>query len=114
MLSSLELKVVAQILSEEASQYPELERQMATLVVQSREYTGTGVFINFRQPDPNARCGSCPDSMRLGQEVAAHLGSNKIMAGFVLYVESGEITTLEGFTYGEAWPEDADDEFEIR
>ena len=114
MLSELESQVIATILAEEAKLYPELERQTATLEVRSREHTGTGVFVSLRQPNPTSRCIKCPESMRLGQEVAAYLGSDKVLAGFVLYIDSGEITGLEGFTYGEAWPEDASRQFEVK
>ena len=114
MLSNLELTVMVFILAEEANEFLELSYQVKNLKLQSREYTDTGFVINLRLPEPKYLCRNCPESMRLGQEVVAYLGSAKVLAGFVLYVDSGEITGLEGFTYGEVWPEDADKLFDLQ
>lgn len=74
------------------------------LVVTSREFTGAGFFADFRKIsipgiDRNIR--------HLG-DVEAEIPPLCYGAGFILFFETGDILSLEGFTYEEKWPDSID------
>jgi hypothetical protein len=37
--------------------------------------------------------------------VKARLNASKLETGYVVYVDNGYLTTIEGYTYGDDWPE---------
>lgn len=91
-----------------AKETPEYEAkilaQYEKCSVIGREFTGHGFFANFEVTDK---------SNSLTEDVPTHLGNLTIAfpgvevgAGFVLYIENGLITMLEGYIYGDdSWPE---------
>jgi hypothetical protein len=116
-MNDLERQVIQQILTLEAADFPDLAAQVTELVVVSRDETGKGVFTNFSHTANLKPCRSCPTGMCLGQEVVAAIGPQEILAGFVLYINKGIITTLESYVYAGAWPdgwpEDASRQFSL-
>ena len=67
------------------------------------EMTGTGFFTYFKISPEALRL---PNNVRLRfGDVSAEIEGIKHGAGFVLFVDDGILTTLEGFTYDEQWPE---------
>lgn len=76
---------------------------LAELKVIDRELTGAGFLTEFE------KCQALklfPDgtSLRWGN-VGVRLNAEKLETGYVVYVDDGYLTTIEGYTYGEEWPE---------
>ena len=42
-------------------------------------------------------------SLRWGK-VGARLNADQIETGYLVYVDDGYVTTVEGYTYGDEWP----------
>lgn len=81
-----------------------LRAQRDRIVVASREHTGVGFFTEFSHPADTERLHA-PRNPRFG-DVFASIGGLKHGAGFVLFIDDGLISVLEGFSYGnETWPE---------
>lgn len=82
-----------------------LRAQLRGLVVTAREVTGVGFFAELAvAPDAVAAAES---TMRFG-DVIAKLPGVAHGAGFVVLVANGFLTMLEGYTFDEPWPADAE------
>ena len=74
--------------------------------VAKREFSGVGFFTEFALPaDAPVRRDLADDAI---SDVGAEFPSLQHGAGFVLFIRSGVVTMLEGFTYDEPWPESTD------
>jgi hypothetical protein len=73
--------------------------------VETVELTGAGFYVNYRVPDdaPHAR----PPDFQGGNARIEAIGVSH-GAGCVLFVRGGQLAFLEGYTYGEVWPEHAE------
>jgi hypothetical protein len=82
-----------------------LRAQFSKATITSVEMTGVGFFVDFAVPSdiPLAE----PQNFAGGDAVIALAGA-AAPAGCVLHVRDGRLTTLEGYTFDEAWPEDAE------
>jgi hypothetical protein len=79
-----------------------LRAQYAVATVTGVELTGAGFFVEFSIPSDAPRAEPpqlTGGSVRIQVEGLAH------GAGCLLFVQGGVLKTLEGFTYGEEWPE---------
>ena len=69
-----------------------------------REFTGHGFFTDFDITDPADSLG-CGYNNQLG-DLTAEFPGVKFGAGFVLFIENGFISMLEGCVYGnDPWPD---------
>ena len=68
----------------------------------ARRSTGAGFFCEFEMSDGTPLLTNYPD-FHFGDVNAAIKGLDH-GAGFVLRVRSGRLSTLEGYSYDEAWP----------
>jgi hypothetical protein len=81
-----------------------LRDQLRGLSVKARRLTGAGFFTEFSTATA-ARPAVIPSAKaRLG-DVEATINGLKHGAGFLLYIDQGLLTRLEGFSYEEPWPE---------
>jgi len=71
--------------------------------VSSRDFSGMGFFTKF-QRHPCLKVADDNQSYKWGR-VGAKLNNERIEAGFLFHIETGYIEMLEGYTYGEEWPE---------
>ena len=108
-LEPLEAAVLDKMLAGEHPVLTALRAQLARATVRSRELTGVGFFTEFAlAPD----AVSAPvRTLRFG-DIQAEVSGLKHGAGFVIFVDDGLLTMLEGYSYGEPWPEKID-EFSI-
>lgn len=87
-----------------------LRAQLAEATLESRELSGVGFFTHFTLPPTVApvpvRC------LRFG-DVHGTIAGLEYGAGFVLFVDDGRLTMLEGFSYAEPWPVGPITEFSI-
>jgi hypothetical protein len=102
-LEPLEAAVLVKFLEGDFSGLVGLRAQLAHLTVKSRELTGVGFFTEFEiaseaVPVPLGR-GISPL-----RGVAAKIEGLENGAGFLLFVEDGLLSMLEGFSYDDRWP----------
>ena len=107
MLTPLEKAVLDAILARPGEPYKTVRRQLAIATVSRREFTGVGFFTEFVLPSDTAVRRDLPN-MELG-DVGAEFPGLKRGAGFLLFIRDGVVSFLEGFTYDEDWPEQADE-----
>src|SRR5258708_999794 len=80
-----------------------LREQLEACLVTNREFTGTGFFTGLHVPAYVPDAPVTRDHLHLGEVAASLTGVDH--AGFVLWVTRGRLVTLEGFSYGELWPD---------
>lgn len=82
-----------------------LREQFRQAKIKSVEMTGVGFYVDFEVPldlpltEPRNFAGGDARITLMG----AHNG-----AGCVLHVQEGRLATLEGYTFDDAWPEEAE------
>jgi hypothetical protein len=103
-LTPLERAVLEKLLSGDSDTYRSLRKQIALLRVSERKMTGVGFFTRFKIPAGAPKPMDEP-TFQIGG-VAADIDHLMHGAGFILFVEGGQIETLEGYTYDEPWPKD--------
>ena len=78
--------------------------QYKCCTVTKRVLTGVGFFTSFQVGDLSMSLGK-DINLRLGGIGAKIKGLKDEHAGFVLYIENGILTELEGYSYGgDRWP----------
>ena len=103
--TDLERSVMEMLLSGEQPTLRVLRQQFAASRPSKREHTGVGFFTYFDVPASTPR-PSIDARVRI-DDVQATLSGLQYGAGFVLFVSNGVIEMLEGYTYDEPWPRDA-------
>jgi hypothetical protein len=100
--NKLERRVLEVLLSNGHPMLSLLRQQAENAEVISRELTGHGFFAQFRVPTELRLAGN--PSFQL-TDVIGSAQNVKNGVGFVLFVKSGVLSMLEGFTYNEPWPD---------
>jgi hypothetical protein len=103
-LTAFERAVIATILQPSHPVMDALREQLAACHVTDREFTGTGFFASLHVPAHVPDAPITRDRLHLGEVAASLTGVEH--AGFVLWVTRGRLDTLEGFSYGEPWPDE--------
>ena len=112
MLNELEAAVLDKLLTGDLPALACLRAQRQRMHVTKRESTGVGYFTEFGHPDDVVKLAPSK-SIRFG-DVLAELDGLEHGAGFLLFIDNGLITMLEGYTNAnEAWP-DKPGRFELR
>jgi len=105
-LTPLEAEVLKWLLAGEDSILAALREQFASASILSRNLTGHGFYLNFIVSTSVTRLHEKfhvkPDFC-FG-DVKASIDSLEHGAGFLLWVKSGVLDFLEGYTYDESWP----------
>jgi len=111
-LTEFEAAVLTKLLTGDHPVLEALRSQFESCRVGSREATGHGFFVNLDVPRSP---GPAPAPVRRFQVsgVGAAIPGLKHGAGFVLFIEEGYISFLEGFSYEEPWPTEVS-EFSLR
>lgn len=104
-LTNLERRVAEKLLNGDTEVLANLRRQLDVCKITKREMTGVGFFTTFDVPTDVPRVTR--SSFKLG-DVNATIDDLKHGAGFLLYIDSGTLIMLEGYTYDEPWPEHTD------
>lgn len=104
-LTMFEKKIIANIIkyANKNDLVEFLYRQYENLKVIKRTYTGVGFYTEFNLKEKSFNEDE-DLSIKIGN-IGANLKGLKNGAGFILYIENGEITMLEGYSYDEMWPE---------
>jgi len=97
----LERSVIEQLLCGDDPMLKALREQFHESKASMRELTGAGFFTKIHVP---ANMQAVPQrSFKLG-DVEAEIDGLEHGAGFLLYIEKGQLHMLEGYSYDEAWP----------
>jgi hypothetical protein len=104
--TKIERAVMSMLLVGEHPVLDILRRQFELCTIAKREFTGAGVFVTFSVPETAPRLPQ-RDSFSFG-DVSADIQGLQHGAGFVLWVREGVLDFLEGYTYDELWPDQAD------
>jgi hypothetical protein len=100
-LTAFEGAVLDALLAGDDRHLAVLREQRRVLRVTGRDYSGVGFFLHVEVPDaPMVELRS----LRFG-DVHAEIDGLEHGAGFLLFVDDGRITMLEGYCYGPGpWP----------
>lgn len=102
-LSNFEQAVLDKLLAGDHPVLAVLRAQAQRARLASREYTGAGFYLSFEVP-PDAPALAMQD-FHFG-DVNAAVDGLQYGAGFVVFVRSGRLETLEGYSYEEPWPKE--------
>jgi hypothetical protein len=103
-LNDLEAAVLDKLLAGDNPALALLREQRRRLCVKKREYSGVGFFTEFELP-PVAPRLPISTPIRFG-DVLADIDGMEHGAGFVLFIDNGLLTMLEGYSNAnENWPE---------
>jgi hypothetical protein len=100
-LNELEHAVLKKLLAGDHPLLAVLRRQAERARVVKRQNTGVGFFCDFDVDDGTPAVNR---DLQIG-DVHAEMDGLAHGAGFVLFVQAGRLSMLEGFTYDEPWPE---------
>lgn len=92
--------VMQKILEEDTSVNRILREQYKKTHVASRDFTGVGFFTDFHLPENIVKVSE-PVEYAYGD---VHCDLNGALCGFILFIKDGVMICLEGYTYGELWP----------
>jgi hypothetical protein len=104
--NELEKSVVGRLLSDPDLKPVRSSVDFEKVHVACREFTGAGFLTEFEQSQ-ELKLFEDSVSLRWGK-VGARLNVSKLETGYVVYVDNGYLTTVEGYTYGDEWPDSID------
>jgi hypothetical protein len=100
-LTELERAVLDKLLSGEHPVLNALRPQLEECRASSRKMTGCGFFTHLDVGDTRA----AGDVKLIFGDVSAEIEGMAHGAGFVLFVEHGRLSMLEGYSYDDPWPD---------
>lgn len=100
--TKLEIAVMARLLADTTIPLIRRSIDFEEIDVTTREVTGIGFFAELA-PSENLKLFADGTSIRWGR-VGARLNRPPVDTGYLLYVEDGYLTMVEGYTYGTEWP----------
>ena len=103
-LTALEERVIRMLLAGDNPILATLRSQAENLAVSSRELTGVGFFTRLVVRE-NAPSIGIERSFKLG-DVNGTAENVRNGLGFLLFVEDGFLSALEGYTYDDRWSDD--------
>lgn len=101
-VSKLEQGVIERMLAHAELKPLKLAVNFGAVRVTGRELTGAGFLTEFERSE-ELKLFDENTSLRWRQ-VGARLNSNNLETSYLVYVDSGYLTAVEGSTYGESWP----------
>jgi len=102
-LTSFEKTIIDALLEGNDPNLSLIKQQLQNIESLERTFTGVGFFIDF-QIHPSKIYKLTVNVKPFG-DVIAELKGLKYGVGFVLFFKDGYISTLEGYTHSEDWPE---------
>lgn len=101
--SALEQAVIGRMLGDRELNPARSTVDFDNVTVSSREYTGAGFLTEF-EPTQELKLFGDGVSLRCGN-VGARLNVSRQETGYLIYVDDGYVTAVEGYTYGDDWPD---------
>ena len=106
-LSKIEKAVLEKLLEGSIPLLVELRRQCEACTIKDREFTGVGFFTDFSVPEETHKKVGL--NLVLGDVFGDDIPELQRGAGFMLFIEDGILTCLEGYSYEEPWPTQVDE-----
>ncbi len=75
----------------------------SSLIVEYRELSGVG-FLTGLERSEQLKIGEGHETYKFG-DLGAKINAS-IDTGYLIYVENGFLDAIEGYTYGDYWPDD--------
>jgi hypothetical protein len=100
--NKLEQAVIEMLLNDHALSPAKAPLRWDAVAVKSRTMTGAGFLTEFEH-SPELRVFGEGVSLRWAK-AGARLNDARIETGYLVYVDDGYITGVEGYTYGDEWP----------
>ena len=109
MMEAIELEklVIESMLADRELKPVKSTVNLDAVVVVGREFTGVGFLVEYERSD-ELRVFGTGVKLRWGK-VGARLNAAKIETGYLVYVDDGYVTAVEGYTYGDKWPDQVKD-----
>lgn len=104
-MNELEKNVLDKLLFGDIEVLGYLKNQLAYINCFKRQMSGTGFFTEFTISEKNFFIPNL--TFKLG-DVSANIDTLKSGAGFLLYIENGLLSMMEGYSYAENWPPQID------
>lgn len=102
ILNILEKTLIKHFLKKKDIFFQDEDSLFSDLNVESRYFTGVGFFVNLKKLD-KLKVSDTSESYKFGY-LRAKLNSS-LDTGYLFYVENGYLISIEGYTYGEYWPD---------
>jgi hypothetical protein len=103
-LNRLESEVLDKLFAGSDPALTALRRQAAIAKVESKRLTGVGFYVTFTVPEGEAPAPVRASRISFG-DVGARIPGLEHGAGFEVFIENGKLRMLEGYSYGEPWPD---------
>jgi hypothetical protein len=100
-LTPLEAAVIRCLLADSQMKREDTRLDFDAITVSSREFTGAG-FLTELARSKELKIFDDGVSLRWGK-VGARINAS-IETGYLLYIDEGYLTAIEGYTYGDEWP----------
>lgn len=101
-VNNLEKAVVERFLADPAERPNKRSIDFEAVNVRSREFTGAGFITEFQRAD---ELKLFPENIsRRWGKIGARLNASLVDTGYLIYIDEGYLTAIEGYTYGEDWP----------
>lgn len=110
-LTPFERAVLSKLLDGDHPTLRVLREQARRATVGARRFSGAGFAIQLQVPDDAPRAPISARKQHFG-DVAAAVPALQHGAGFVLFIDGGILSELEGYSYDEPWSEEPE-QFEI-
>lgn len=105
-LNHLERAVLTKMLDGDHPVLNALRQQLESCSVRQREMTGVGFCTELAVPAEVDAARTKRAHIRFG-DVIGELTGVEEGVGFVLFIDDGRLQMLEGYTFGEPWPNHA-------
>jgi hypothetical protein len=99
-LNELEIAILSMYFEWKKMTIPKFD----SVFVRERWFSGAGFFTDLSKNDILKVDKNGVEE--IWGEVGAKLNDDSIDSGYLLYIRDGYIETIEGYTYGDDWPED--------
>lgn len=103
-ISQLDEMIIARMLDDYPLYADNLREQLSKVRECDTVLSGKGFYTNFMLQDNAVPLPGCPD-LELGFDMAEDENIDH-QVGFMLFVRNGLIQMLEGFSYGQVWPQE--------
>jgi hypothetical protein len=104
--TELEKAVIASMLADCELKPSRSTVNFVAVTVSDREFTGAGFLTEFERSE-ELKLFDDGVSLRWGK-VGARLNASKLETGYLIYVDDGYVTAVEGYTYGDEWPNEVE------
>jgi hypothetical protein len=103
-VNNLERAVIESFLADRSFELKKSTVNFDAVKISDREFTGVGFLTEFER-SVELKLFEDKFSLRWGR-VGARLNTSKLETGYLIYVDGGYLTTVEGYTYGDEWPKE--------